>query len=254
VLIEGFKSALHSRIEVYRREVGKPAFPSGKPATWPASCSDTPFPDAGRPGWSASTTWEAVVELILAKAESLDAVLARGAGRGRLMAQLNRRLPLRSPGPLLPVVEMERLIAGRVPRRSWKWRTSGLATRSDASSRRTWWRADDSAAVRQFRGGRLCGTPRRPRRRPRDQARDRRTGDGRPRGGEGARARRGDPHLHRRPDAGRRRHGVSCRRIAGSKENAVMVPPGLETRRQQAGFAGEDLRKGRRHACRPAGG
>jgi molybdopterin-guanine dinucleotide biosynthesis adapter protein len=75
VLIEGFKWAHHSRIEVYRSEVGKPPF---HPENFHVAgiVSDTPFPDAGRPVVDIDDV-EGVVELILATAESLDAVLAR---------------------------------------------------------------------------------------------------------------------------------------------------------------------------------
>jgi molybdopterin-guanine dinucleotide biosynthesis protein B len=75
VLIEGFKSARHARIEVYRSEVGKPPFHPENPHV-AGIVSDTPFPDAGRPVVDIDDV-EGVVELILASAESLDTVLAR---------------------------------------------------------------------------------------------------------------------------------------------------------------------------------
>jgi molybdopterin-guanine dinucleotide biosynthesis adapter protein len=75
VLIEGFKSALHSRIEVYRRQVGKPPFHPDNPHVV-GIVSDTPFPHAGRPVVDIDDV-EGVVELILAKAENLEAVLTR---------------------------------------------------------------------------------------------------------------------------------------------------------------------------------
>src|SRR5712691_2997131 len=75
VLIEGFKSALHPRIEVYRKEVGKPPFHPENPHV-AGIVSDTPFPLAGRPVVDIDDV-EGVVELILATAESLDTVLAR---------------------------------------------------------------------------------------------------------------------------------------------------------------------------------
>jgi molybdopterin-guanine dinucleotide biosynthesis adapter protein len=75
VLIEGFKSARHARIEVYRSEVGKPPFHLENPHV-AGIVSDTPFPDAGRPVVDIDDI-EGVVALILATAESLDAVLAR---------------------------------------------------------------------------------------------------------------------------------------------------------------------------------
>jgi molybdopterin-guanine dinucleotide biosynthesis adapter protein len=75
VLIEGFKSARHARIEVYRSEVGKPAFHPENPYV-AGIVSDTPFPDAGCPVVDIDDV-EGVVELVLATAEPLDAVLAR---------------------------------------------------------------------------------------------------------------------------------------------------------------------------------
>lgn len=48
VLIEGFKSARHARIEVYRKEVGKPPFHPDNPYI-AGVISDTPLPQAGRP-------------------------------------------------------------------------------------------------------------------------------------------------------------------------------------------------------------
>jgi molybdopterin-guanine dinucleotide biosynthesis protein B len=83
VLIEGFKSALHARIEVYRKEVGKPPFHPENPHV-AGIVSDTPFPDAGIPVVGIDDV-EGVVKLVLAKAESLEAVLARrrsGGGGG----------------------------------------------------------------------------------------------------------------------------------------------------------------------------
>ncbi len=75
VLIEGFKSARHARIEVYRKELGKPPFHPENPHV-AGIVSDTPFPDAGRPVVDIDDI-ESVVELILAKAERLEVVLAR---------------------------------------------------------------------------------------------------------------------------------------------------------------------------------
>jgi len=75
VLIEGFKSALHARIEVYRKEVGKPPFHPENPHV-AGIVSDTPFPRAGRPVVAIDDI-EGAVELILAAAEPLEAVLKR---------------------------------------------------------------------------------------------------------------------------------------------------------------------------------
>jgi len=75
VLIEGFKSAHHVRIEVYRKDVGKLPFHPDNPHV-AGIVSDTPFPDAGRPVVDIDDI-EGVVELILAKAERLEILLAR---------------------------------------------------------------------------------------------------------------------------------------------------------------------------------
>jgi molybdopterin-guanine dinucleotide biosynthesis protein B len=75
VLIEGFKASHHTRIEVYRREVGKPPLHTGNPQIT-GIVSDTPFPDAGRPVVHIDDI-DGVIELVLAKAERLDAMLAR---------------------------------------------------------------------------------------------------------------------------------------------------------------------------------
>jgi molybdopterin-guanine dinucleotide biosynthesis protein B len=75
VLIEGFKSAHHTRIEVYRRDVGKLPFHPENPHVV-GIVSDTPFPDAGRSVVDIDDI-EGVVELILAKAEPLETMLAR---------------------------------------------------------------------------------------------------------------------------------------------------------------------------------
>jgi molybdopterin-guanine dinucleotide biosynthesis adapter protein len=75
VLIEGFKTARHARIEVYRSVVGKPPFHPENPHVV-GIVSDIPFPGAGRPVIDIDDV-EAVVALVLASAESLDAVLER---------------------------------------------------------------------------------------------------------------------------------------------------------------------------------
>jgi molybdopterin-guanine dinucleotide biosynthesis protein B len=75
VLIEGFKSAHHSRIEVYRKEVGKLPFHPENPHVV-GIVSDTPFPDARLPVVDIDDI-EGVVALILEKAEYLESMLAR---------------------------------------------------------------------------------------------------------------------------------------------------------------------------------
>jgi molybdopterin-guanine dinucleotide biosynthesis adapter protein len=77
VLVEGFKSARHPRIEVFRQALGKPPFHRDNPDV-AGIVSDVPFPDTALPVVDINDV-EGVVALILAKAESLAAVLARGA-------------------------------------------------------------------------------------------------------------------------------------------------------------------------------
>ena len=75
VLIEGFKSARHARIEVYRKDVGKPPFHPDNPHI-AGIVSDTPFPNARCPVVDIDDV-EGVVALILAKAEPVEAMFAR---------------------------------------------------------------------------------------------------------------------------------------------------------------------------------
>jgi molybdopterin-guanine dinucleotide biosynthesis adapter protein len=75
VLVEGFKAAQHTRIEVYRRDVGKPPLHPHNPQI-AGIVSDAPFPDAGRPVVHIDDI-EGVIALVLAKAERLDDMLAR---------------------------------------------------------------------------------------------------------------------------------------------------------------------------------
>jgi molybdopterin-guanine dinucleotide biosynthesis protein B len=85
VLIEGFKSALHARIEIFRSEVGKPPFHPENPQVI-GIVSDTPFPQAGRPVVDIDDI-DGVVALILATAEPLEAALARAGGERRQGSQ-----------------------------------------------------------------------------------------------------------------------------------------------------------------------
>jgi molybdopterin-guanine dinucleotide biosynthesis adapter protein len=77
VLIEGFKSAPHARIEVYRKAVGKPPMHPEDPHI-AGIISDTPFPQAGRPVVGIDDI-ESAVALVVAMAEPLDEVLKRVA-------------------------------------------------------------------------------------------------------------------------------------------------------------------------------
>jgi molybdopterin-guanine dinucleotide biosynthesis adapter protein len=75
VLVEGFKAAQHTRIEVFRHGAGKPPLHPDNPQI-AGVVSDTPFPDAGRPVVHIDDV-EGVVDMVLAKAERLEAMLAR---------------------------------------------------------------------------------------------------------------------------------------------------------------------------------
>jgi molybdopterin-guanine dinucleotide biosynthesis protein B len=90
VLVEGFKAAQHTRIEVFRHEVGKPPLHPDNPQI-AGVVSDTPFPDAGRPVVHIDDV-EGAVELVLAKAERLEAMLVR----------VRPTLPSPAPSPTLP--------------------------------------------------------------------------------------------------------------------------------------------------------
>ncbi|HVG51472.1 MAG TPA: molybdopterin-guanine dinucleotide biosynthesis protein B [Xanthobacteraceae bacterium] len=77
VIIEGWKVAHYAKIEVFRREVEKAPLHPDDP--WiKGIASDTPFPDSGLPVVALDDI-NAVADLMLQKAEPLDAVIARGA-------------------------------------------------------------------------------------------------------------------------------------------------------------------------------
>ena len=156
-------------------------------------------------------------------------------------------------GPLLPIDEVERLIA----RARDAGRRDRDACRSRAARGRVLARdvvgADRSAAVRQFRGRRLRGAPRRSRRRrPRRGSRSSTGVDRRPRGraarsapGEAIRIFTGAP-MPAGADTVFMQEDV---RVDG---DAVIVPPGLEARRQPPARRRGRARGRGRAAGRPA--
>jgi molybdopterin-guanine dinucleotide biosynthesis adapter protein len=74
VLVEGFKTEQHPKLEVFRRAVGKtPLHPEDKRIV--AIASDESFPDAGIPTVDINDI-AAVAEVILARAEPLNNVIA----------------------------------------------------------------------------------------------------------------------------------------------------------------------------------
>ncbi|MGZ5864926.1 MAG: molybdopterin-guanine dinucleotide biosynthesis protein B [Xanthobacteraceae bacterium] len=84
VIIEGWKVAEYAKIEVYRQEVGKPPLHPDDPFIH-GIAADVAFPKAGRPVVVLSDT-DAVVALMLDKAEPLTTVLARASSPARALA------------------------------------------------------------------------------------------------------------------------------------------------------------------------
>lgn len=75
VIVEGFKAAACAKVEVYRKDVGKPPLhPDDKFIGGIAS--DTPFPNAGRSVVSLDDI-DAVIELMLKVSEPVETVVAR---------------------------------------------------------------------------------------------------------------------------------------------------------------------------------
>jgi molybdopterin-guanine dinucleotide biosynthesis protein B len=78
VLVEGFKTGQHPKIEVFRRAVGKtPLHPEDKRIV--AIASDESFPGAAIPTVDINDI-AAVAEVILARAEPLEKVIAALGG------------------------------------------------------------------------------------------------------------------------------------------------------------------------------
>jgi molybdopterin-guanine dinucleotide biosynthesis protein B len=74
ILVEGFKSERHPKVEVFRQVVGKPPLhPQDRRIV--AIASDQPFPHAGVPVVDVNDV-DAVAAVVLARAEPLEAVLA----------------------------------------------------------------------------------------------------------------------------------------------------------------------------------
>jgi len=75
VLVEGFKSERHPKIEAFRASVGKPPLHS-RDESIVAVVSDQPLPDAGIPCVDLNDI-PAVADLVLSAAQPMDIVLAR---------------------------------------------------------------------------------------------------------------------------------------------------------------------------------
>ena len=155
-------------------------------------------------------------------------------------------------GALLPVAEMERLIAERDRAGRPRSRRVPLAAARGRVIARDVVGADRPAAVRQFGGRRLCRAPRRPRGRRATPGSRSSTASppAAPRRARSAPARRSASSPARR--CRRAPTPCSCRRTPASKGGAVIVPPGLK-RGANSRAAGEDLRAKTGHAAgRPA--
>jgi len=74
ILVEGFKSERHPKMEVFRQVVGKPPLHPQDPHIV-AIASDQPFPNAGIPVVDVNDV-DAVADVVLARAEPLEAALA----------------------------------------------------------------------------------------------------------------------------------------------------------------------------------
>lgn len=74
VLVEGFKAGRHPKLEVFREAVGKAPLHPQDPRIV-AIASDRPFPNAGVPVVDIDDV-EAIADLVLARAEPLQSVLA----------------------------------------------------------------------------------------------------------------------------------------------------------------------------------
>jgi molybdopterin-guanine dinucleotide biosynthesis protein B len=81
ILIEGFKSERHPKMEVYRPLLGKPPLYPEDPRVI-ALATDRTLPDAGRPVVDMNNI-PAVADIVIAHAEPLDAVLRTLAGAAR---------------------------------------------------------------------------------------------------------------------------------------------------------------------------
>jgi molybdopterin-guanine dinucleotide biosynthesis protein B len=74
VLVEGFKTERHAKMEVFRAEVGKtPLHPEDRRIV--AIASDQPFPDAGIPVVSINDI-AAVADMVLVRAQPIEKALA----------------------------------------------------------------------------------------------------------------------------------------------------------------------------------
>ena len=238
VLVEGYKREPHPKLEVHRAAVGKPLLHPDDPAI--VAIAVRRAAAAGQGAGRRSRRHRAH-RRYSARARG---AARRGAGAAgtRVMAQLTDDCFAFS-GPLLPIDEVERLIARARRRRSprsRRWRSTPRAAACvahDVVAPIDLPPFDNSAvdgyAVRHADLAAKGETR---------LAVVERVTAGRSASAR-ARRRRGDPHLHRRADARRRRHRVHAGGRARSRATCVIVPPGLK-RGANRRLAGEDVRAG----------
>ena len=249
VVVEGFKREPHRKIEVHRLANGKPLL----------------FPDD--PGIVGIAT-DAEVETTLPAAhlddiEAVAALLLRSAAirsktcwrsvrpkAERQMAQLSDDC-FAFGGPMMSVDEAVGIIAARVTAVQ-EIETVALAEADGRILARRYRRAAAAAAVHQFRRRWLCGGQRRSAARCRSEAF---AVTGRIQAGASAaeadQAGRGGADLHRRADAGRRRHRVHAGGRADRRRTARWCCPAGLRPGANVRPAGEDIPAG--HAALAAG-
>ena len=247
VLVEGFKRDAFPKLEIHRVANGKPLLQPDDPHIVAIAC-DTPLPQREVPVIDLDDI-EAIADVLLKHAVPLRCAAAAHAER--VMAQLTDDCFAFS-GPLLPIADMERMIAERVAP------VTETETVPLAAARGRVLAADvvapidlppfdnsavDGYAVRHARS----------RRQGRDQARDRRPPDRRQRArrsrsapGEAIRIFTGAP-MPAGADT------VFMQEDVRAEGDAVIVPAGLKRRRQPAGSPARTCARAR-SCCRPAGG
>ena len=112
VLVEGFKREPHPKLEVYRAAVGKPLLHPDDPRDRRRSRRTRPLPAARVPVVDLDDV-DGIADILLRHAAAASMPSLGACGSQRLMAQLTDDCFAFS-GPLLPVDEVERIIAERV--------------------------------------------------------------------------------------------------------------------------------------------
>ena len=196
VLVEGFKRDAFPKLEIHRAANGKPLLHPDDPHIVAVACDSAA---AGREGAGDRSQRHRGDRRSLLSMRCRSTVL-RGAPDGAAHRRLLCVLRPAAAGRRHGAADRRADCAGGRDRAR-----AACAARAGACCRRRDG-AGRPAAVRQFRGRRLRGAPRRSRSRWRHTAPHRRPVDRRRPCRSRARAGRGHPHLHRRADAGGRRH------------------------------------------------